>query len=537
MPQCQSCGGELSHIEEYDRWYCYDCERYAPKEEAPAAGARPCPICRGDLKYVQKFDRWFCDRCQEYAPQEERFCPTCDGPLAYVKEYERWYCYSCETYPKVEEEAAPVVAEGEEPEEEEAAEEEAEEEAVPEEEETAAEEAEEELPPIDVKRLRQMSKLELVGLAKAHGLSYSGTKAKISERLTQRAETLAAEAEEEEVVPEEEAAEEEEAPEEEVPAEEAEAPEEEVEAPGEEEEVPEEEVAEPVEAEAPPEAEAVEEPPAKEEVPVRAAPVEKAPPKVAVVKPIRVKKAEAACPTCAGTLEYIKEYGRHYCYSCGNYAPKSMTAKLLAAPAAKPRVAKVKVKTCPTCRRPLSYIQQYEAWYCYDCEAYPKEEVKRGVVRERAVEKPCPTCGAELTYIPEYRRDYCYSCGNYAPKAKPVVKKVAAAKAAPKAAPPAALARPGLAFAATVQLVVGFVMFLVSSILTLLVGAGVVGEFYLYQGSGFVITAYGPLSGVLMTASATPQAVNSFNILLFIAALFGAVGILAFVISFLPKRK
>ena len=30
--QCPNCGAELSHIEMYDRWYCYSCGRYAPPE-------------------------------------------------------------------------------------------------------------------------------------------------------------------------------------------------------------------------------------------------------------------------------------------------------------------------------------------------------------------------------------------------------------------------------------------------------------------------------------------------------------------------
>ena len=28
-PSCPNCGGALSYIEEYDKWYCYDCKEYA----------------------------------------------------------------------------------------------------------------------------------------------------------------------------------------------------------------------------------------------------------------------------------------------------------------------------------------------------------------------------------------------------------------------------------------------------------------------------------------------------------------------------
>ncbi len=27
---CPDCGEKLSYIEQYDRWYCYSCEKYTP---------------------------------------------------------------------------------------------------------------------------------------------------------------------------------------------------------------------------------------------------------------------------------------------------------------------------------------------------------------------------------------------------------------------------------------------------------------------------------------------------------------------------
>jgi len=37
-------------------------------------------------------------------------------------------------------------------------------------------------------------------------------------------------------------------------------------------------------------------------------------------------------------------------------------------PAAQPQQPQQPV--CPTCRGPLSYIQQYQRWYCYKCQKY-----------------------------------------------------------------------------------------------------------------------------------------------------------------------
>lgn len=34
------------------------------------------------------------------------------------------------------------------------------------------------------------------------------------------------------------------------------------------------------------------------------------------------------------------------------------------------QVQQVQQPFCPTCRGPLSYIQQYQRWYCYKCQKY-----------------------------------------------------------------------------------------------------------------------------------------------------------------------
>jgi hypothetical protein len=36
-PACQSCGKPTEHIAQYDRYYCRDCKKYAPKG-SPAGG-------------------------------------------------------------------------------------------------------------------------------------------------------------------------------------------------------------------------------------------------------------------------------------------------------------------------------------------------------------------------------------------------------------------------------------------------------------------------------------------------------------------
>jgi len=76
-----------------------------------------------------------------------------------------------------------------------------------------------------------------------------------------------------------------------------------------------------------------------------------------------------------------------------------------------PTIPTAKVEhPCPTCGRALTYIQQYNRWYCYSCRAYaPKTRSKFA----------CPTCGAALRWIPQYERWWCDGCRKYAPSDLP----------------------------------------------------------------------------------------------------------------------
>lgn len=138
---------------------------------------------------------------------------------------------------------------------------------------------------------------------------------------------------------------------------------------------------------------------------------------------VEVAKA-LPCPTCGKDLTYIAQYDRLYCYSCGNYAPRGYDKEVRVAreparpaivetpkPAAaaapmRAEVSKV-ANPCPTCGRELTYVKEYDRYYCYAEGKYAPKRAKN----------PCPTCGRELTFVPQYGRYYCYAEGKYAPKA------------------------------------------------------------------------------------------------------------------------
>ncbi len=49
MSVCPRCGAQLSYIEQYSQWYCYNCKEYQQPQVAPQASPRPyAPIGRGD---------------------------------------------------------------------------------------------------------------------------------------------------------------------------------------------------------------------------------------------------------------------------------------------------------------------------------------------------------------------------------------------------------------------------------------------------------------------------------------------------------
>ncbi len=87
---------------------------------------------------------------------------------------------------------------------------------------------------------------------------------------------------------------------------------------------------------------------------------------------------------------------------------------------------------CPSCNKPLTWIPQYQRWYCYNEKKYPdvgqiaKKEDWQEVFAEEETEKKeqpahkkqsakqlCPTCNKPLTWIDQYQRWYCYNEKKY----------------------------------------------------------------------------------------------------------------------------
>src|SRR2546429_4832403 len=94
------------------------------------------------------------------------------------------------------------------------------------------------------------------------------------------------------------------------------------------------------------------------------------------------------------------------------YIPPSVAAAPQAASIAEaPTIPAARVEhPCPRCGLELTYIQQYNRWYCYSCRAYAPKTISKFA---------CPTCGAALRWISQYERWWCDACRRYAPSDLP----------------------------------------------------------------------------------------------------------------------
>lgn len=111
---CDKCGwkGRVFGLNPEDgNLYCPRCGNGAGKsgwresgtQAQPGQGQQSvCHTCGGSLTYIPQYQRWYCYSCSKYAQQgqqeQQPICQTCKGPLTYIQQYQRWYCYSCKKY-------------------------------------------------------------------------------------------------------------------------------------------------------------------------------------------------------------------------------------------------------------------------------------------------------------------------------------------------------------------------------------------------------------------------------------------------------
>ncbi len=170
-------------------------------------------------------------------------------------------------------------------------------------------------------------------------------------------------------------------------------------------------------------------------------------------------KEPSLCPNCRGTMEFQEEYRKWYCWDCGEYnhpiAPKKKTSSRSRknagrrpaprrgrgssrsrgssrGPAPGRRQQGIKSPKCKACHNPMEYLDEFQRWYCWECERYaaadapsPEELAARMGQQKRAAPKKhakggggkktrfdCPGCGRAMK-IPTKRplKFKCKDCG------------------------------------------------------------------------------------------------------------------------------
>lgn len=109
--KCPTCGGQLRFVQEYDRYYCDNCEDYkVPVHPPEPTTPQPPPSQQSTQQYQQPQNQPAQQSRQQpqqptqqsspSPPKEEnkKICPTCGNEARWIEEYERYYCDNCQEY-------------------------------------------------------------------------------------------------------------------------------------------------------------------------------------------------------------------------------------------------------------------------------------------------------------------------------------------------------------------------------------------------------------------------------------------------------
>lgn len=360
---CPNCGGELAFLAQYQRHYCYACGRYAP-EGFGDRGAKRCPTCTGVLSYVTQYDRYYCYRCNAYPPEDAKLgslTPTPQegslglgtrSPTALVVTEPR-----AQTQAAVQDESS-VAQEGVS---------------------TSAKR------PLDREEIATAKKPLLAQLCSDHDLDASGTREELRQRLLDYLDHLEGVETSTEAVDESG-----EGPQGASPQPENEPP----------------QGSEALESSsAEPTSEAVDEAIHSDESVEELTPSETAAERP---DPRVVERQPAEAPPTASSAKTAMETSpRESAVTLFVQTPSTVSHSRESTSPEAPSGTSAKVEhPCPRCGRELTYIAQYDRWYCYPCRAYaPKTKAKFA----------CPNCGSMLRWIAQYERWWCDSCRRYAP--------------------------------------------------------------------------------------------------------------------------
>ncbi len=99
--KCPTCGGQLRFVQEYERYYCDNCEDYKMPVHPPEPSTPQPPQSQQSGQQYQQPQNQPSQQPTQQAPspeEETKICPTCGNEVRWIEEYERYYCDNCQKY-------------------------------------------------------------------------------------------------------------------------------------------------------------------------------------------------------------------------------------------------------------------------------------------------------------------------------------------------------------------------------------------------------------------------------------------------------
>jgi len=97
---CPSCGNMLAFMEEFNRYYCYSCGKYADKGVGKDPSPQAQTAVHAALQAMGEDTKLPAVSAGIPRPSAdtEAPCPDCGAKMDYVKEYSRYHCPDCKDY-------------------------------------------------------------------------------------------------------------------------------------------------------------------------------------------------------------------------------------------------------------------------------------------------------------------------------------------------------------------------------------------------------------------------------------------------------
>lgn len=139
------------------------------------------------------------------------------------------------------------------------------------------------------------------------------------------------------------------------------------------------------------------------------------------VKETPHQKERLSCPDCSGKVRFIEQYQRYWCDNCEKYMPLNFGLEQVnVVPPSTDLFEGVKEKeqvfTCPKCGSVPRYVEKYKRYWCENCSEYIQPIYDREPPLDKSFISACPDCGKQLVKCEPCKHFWCSECDKCYPK-------------------------------------------------------------------------------------------------------------------------